>query len=395
MREFEFFSPNRIIVTHHLAKALASAKMFLKVNKALVVTDPGMAKLGHYEHLKNALKEACFAYEEFTNVEPNPTNVSVAEATEVLKHSDCDVLIGFGGGSSIDTCKASAVWAANGGELSDYYGVDKVKVKPMPIIAIPTTAGSGADVTRLLSMTDLSMETKVQISDQSIAPAVSIIYPENLLGTPKHLIPAVGFDSLTHAVEGFLNRKANPITEALSLKAFELMSRNLVAFYQDNTNVETAEALLLATTIGCMACSSIGTGDAHNIGRAVGGKYHHIHHGTALSVILPHVLNFNLDVRTDKLAQLADAMGLETDGLTKREAAQRVILAIQKIRDDLGMPQSYGELGVETESFPELAKAAMFNSENGSSAFAAARKATMEEYIELLNDAYIGKKITY
>lgn len=395
MNEFEFYSPNRIIVTHHLTEALSSAKKFLNVNKAMVMTDPGMAKLNHYQELKNSLCEAGFEYVEFTNVQPNPTNVSVEEATEALKKSGCNVLIGFGGGSSIDTCKASSVLAANGGKLSDYYGVDKVRIKPLPTIAIPTTAGSGADVTRLLSMTDLTMETKIQISDQAIAPAVSIIYPENLLGTPQHLIPAVGFDSLTHAVEGFLNRKATPITEALSLKAFELMSRNLVAFYHDNMNVEKAEALLLATTIGCMACSSIGTGDAHNIGRAVGGKYHHIHHGTALSVILPHVLNFNLFYRTEKLAQLAIAMGLETNGLTDKEAAQNVILAIQKIRNDLGLPQSYRELGVETESFPELAKAAMYNSEHGSSAFAAPHKATMEDYMELLNNAYIGKAITF
>lgn len=393
MGEFEFVCPTRIIVTHHLSKALASVKEYLGINRVMIMTDPGMAKLSQYRVLKMALEEAGLLFVEYTEVEPNPTNESVEAAAAVLRIANAQAVVGFGGGSSIDTCKAAAVLVANGEKLSDYYGVDKVQKKTLPIIAIPTTAGSGADVTRLLSMTDLELQTKVQISDASIAPAASIIYPENLMGTPQHLIAAVGFDSLTHAIEGFLNRKATPITEALSLKAFELMSRSLVDFYNDNMNVAKAEALQLGTTLGCMACSSIGTGDTHNIGRAVGGRYHHIHHGTALSVVLPHVLYFNMDVRAEKMAQLAVAMGLDTTGMTKQEAALYMILSVQKIRDNLGLPQSYRELGVSEDSFEEIAKAAMYNSENGSSAFAAPRKATMEEYLELIRDAYEGKKI--
>lgn len=395
MNEFEFLCPNRILVTHDLAKSLKDVSAYLGVRKALVITDQGLAALNIYANFKKAMAEAGFDFKEFTGVHPNPTNISIIQAADALSKSDCDVVIGFGGGSSIDTAKLAAMMKTNGGILSDYYGENKVKVAPLPIIAIPTTAGSGADITKFTSLTDLEQMTKVQISDPSIAPRVSIIYAENLLGTPLHLIPAVGFDSLTHAVEGYLNRKANPITEALSLKAFELMSKDLVNFYNDNTDVDTAAALLLATSIGCMACSSIGTGDAHSIARSVGGHFTNIHHGTALAVVLPHVLNFNLEIRSKKMAELAKAMGLNTADLTEIQAAQQFVLAIQKIRDDLSMPSSYKELGMTTDCLEELAEASKYKSENGSSADAAPRKATIEEYQNLIMDAYEGKLIQY
>ena len=302
---------------------------------------------------------------------------------------------GFGGGSTLDTAKAAAILATNGGRIRDYFGVNLVPNAPLPTIAIPTTAGSGADITKFLAIVDSEKHTKAQVLDDKAAPDVSIIYPENLLNTPKHLIPAVGFDSLTHAVEGYINAKANAITETLSLKAFELMSRNLVRFYNDNTDLEAAGALLLATSLGCMACTSIGTGDAHCIARSVGGRFHNIHHGTALGVSLPHVLNFNLEGSQKKLADLARAMDLDVDGKSDLEAAKQLVLAIQQVRDDLGLPASYKELGMTLDCLDELAASSKDKSEHGSSAGAPPRKATIEEYKKLITDAYNGVKISY
>ena len=395
MKEFEFLCTNKIVFTHHLAESLKSAKDYLKVTKAFLVTDPGLAKLEIYKNLKSAMDEAGFPYVECAEAELNPDDISMDKVAAKMAGTGCDAVIGFGGGSTLDTAKAAAILATNGGRIRDYFGVNLVPNAPLPTIAIPTTAGSGADITKFLAIVDSEKHTKAQVLDDKAAPDVSIIYPENLLNTPKHLIPAVGFDSLTHAVEGYINAKANAITETLSLKAFELMSRNLVRFYNDNTDLEAAGALLLATSLGCMACSSIGTGDAHCIARSVGGRFHNIHHGTALGVSLPHVLNFNLEGSQKKLADLARAMDLDVNGKSDLEAAKQLVLAIQQVRDDLGLPASYKELGMTLDCLDELAASSKDKSEHGSSAGAPPRKATIEEYKKLITDAYNGVKISY
>ena len=395
IKEFEYQCTNQIIFTHDLQKTLQQARDRLNVQKAFVCTDAGMSKLDHYHRFLTAMENVGFPYVEFHGVELNPDDKSVDAAAEALRKTDCDCVIGFGGGSSLDTAKTIAAIRTNGGSVRDYFGVNALHTEPLPIIAIPTTAGSGADITYFASVVDSEKQTKAQVLDPRIAPDISLSYPENLLGMPKPLIPAVGFDALTHAVEGYINAKANPITETLSLKSFELLSQNLVRFYNDSNDLEAASAMLIATSLGCMACTSIGTGDAHCIGRSVGGKYHGIHHGTALGVSLPHVLNFNLEVRTEKLADLARSMGLEVLGKTSREAAQMVILAIQQIRDDLGMPSSYKELGMNLADLDELAAATKDKGERGSSAGAPPRKGTIEEYKQLITDCYYGKKICY
>ena len=397
IREFTYSFHTEIVFTHHLGEALRSAKGSLGVKRAFVVTDPGLAQSGHFAEFMRTMDEIGFEHELYAGAALNPDDLSMDAANEAFMQSGCDCTIGFGGGSVLDTAKTVAVLAANGGKTRSYFGVNTVPKQPLPCIAVPTTAGSGADVTYFMAIVDSEKQTKAQILDPKAAPDVSIIYPENLLGMPQRLIPAVGFDSLTHAVEGYINAKANAITESMSLKAFELMSQNLVRFYNDSSDLEAAGALLLATSLGCMACTAIGTGDAHCITRSVGGRFHQVHHGTGLAVALPHVLNFNLYGSTKKLADLARAMGLDVNGLSELEQAKALVLAIQKVRDDLDLPRSYQELGVEMndEILEELALSSKDKSEHGSSAGAPPRKATIDEYKMLIMDAWEGKSISY
>lgn len=395
IHEFEYQCMNKIVFTHDLVKALKDAKAALKVKKAFVCTDPGLSKCANYANFKKAMEEADFPYVEYTESVPNPDDLSMDAAAQALIASDCDCSIGFGGGSSLDTAKVAAAVKTNGGKVRDYFGVYTLREKPIPIIAIPTTAGSGADITYFAAIIDSQKNTKAQIMDPGIASDISIIHPENLLGTPQRLVPAVGFDALTHAVEGYINAKASPITESMSLKAFELISQNLVRFYNDTNDLEAAGAMLLASSLSCMACTAIGAGDAHCIARSVGGRFSNIHHGTALSVVLPHVLDFNLEVRVKKLADLARVMNLDIEGKEEMEAAKMLILAVQQIRKDLNLPGSYQELGMTLDCLDELAEASKYKSEHGSSAGAPPRKATIEEYKELITAAYNGTEITY
>ena len=394
IREFTYSFRTEIVFTHHLGEALRSAKGSLGVKRAFVVTDPGLAQSGHFAEFMRTMDEIGFEHELYAGAALNPDDLSMDAAYEAFMQSGCDCTIGFGGGSVLDTAKTVAVLAANGGKTRSYFGVNTVPKQPLPCIAVPTTAGSGADVTYFMAIVDSEKQTKAQIMDPKCAPDVSIIYPENLLGMPQRLIPAVGFDSLTHAVEGYINAKANAITESMSLKP---MSQNLVRFYNDSSDLEAAGALLLATSLGCMACTTIGTGDAHCITRSVGGRFHQVHHGTGLAVALPHVLNFNLSGSTRKLADLARAMGFDVNGLSEPEQAKALVLAIQKVRDDLGLPNSYKELGVEMndEILEELALDSKDKSEHGSSAGAPPRKATIDEYKLLIMDAWNGVEISY
>jgi alcohol dehydrogenase class IV len=395
IREFTFDCHTQVIFTHHIVESLKQAKESLGVKRAFVITDPSLAKLNHFAEFREAMDKADFPYDIYADAQLNPDDQSMDAAFRVFSNTDCDSFIGFGGGSVLDTAKTCALLATNGGKARDYFGVNTVPKKHLPCIAIPTTAGSGADVTYFIAIVDNEKRTKAQILDVKCAPDISILYPENLLGMPQPLIPAVGFDSLTHSVEGYINAKANAVTECLSIKAFELMSQNLVKFYQDNSDLEAAGSLLLATTLGCLACTTIGTGDAHCIARSVGGRFHNIHHGTALAVSLPHVLNFNLEGSQKKLAELARAMNLNVNGKSDLDAAKMLVLAIQQIRDDLHLPGSYKELGMTLDCLEELAYASKDKSEHGSSAGAPPRKASIEEYKKLITDAYNGVRIRY
>ena len=209
----------------------------------------------------------------------------------------------------------------------------------------------------------------------------------------------MGFDSLTHAVEGYINAKANAITESLSIKAFELMSQQPGALLQRQLRTLRPPARCCwRPASAAWPAPTIGTGDAHCITRSVGGRFHQVHHGTGLAVALPHVLNFNLYGSTKKLADLARAMGLDVNGLSELGAGQRPSCSqYRSVRDDLGLPKSYKELGVEMndEILEELALDSKDKSEHGSSAGAPPRKATIDEYKQLIMDAWNGVEISY
>lgn len=394
MRMFKFEMRTAMVYTDEMCPAVADAVRNIGGGKVFVATDPGVARRARYQELLSGLKAAGIPYEECRDVEIEPGTKSIDALAAKLRASACSAIIAFGGGSTIDTSKAAAIIASNGGAARDYFGVGQVPKAPLPVIAIPTTAGSGADMTCFVAIVDEQRQTKAQILDEKAAPLVSILCPDNLAGIPQKLVPAVGFDSLTHAAEGYINARANAVTEALSIQAFTLMSRNLLKFYEDTTNRDAAGELLLATSLGCLACNTIGTGNAHCIARSIGGRFHGIPHGVALAVILPHVLNFNLPVSFRKMSKLAEAMGVAA-GKDEMANAQTLVLAIQKLRDDLRLPDNYRELGVDLTELDRLAAESKDKSMHGSSAGAPPREASLEDYRKLITDAYNGVRIVY
>lgn len=396
MKDFNFLMTTRIVFNNDLEKGLEDARKFLEVKKAVIMTDPGVAALPIMHELEEAMNAIDFPYELYTKVKPNPTDVTVTDAGEMLKNSDADVVIGFGGGSAIDTASAAALLKTNSGDIADYYGMNKVKNAPLPQIMVTTTAGSGAEITQFISITDTVNKTKAQIGSPLCIPPVAVLCPAMLKDSPKTVTAEAGFDALAHCVEGYIGRKANPITDAIALKAFGLISQNLLEFVNNPNNEAAASAMILAASMSTMVASNIGTGDGHNIGRAIGGRFD-IAHGTTLAVLLPHVLAFNLREAGEKLADCAAAMGIDTSEMTSEEAAKECILAIQKLRDDLELADNFKDLGMtlDQDSLKSIVENAKKSNKVGASAGSAPRTATEEDFIQICKDTYEGKKITF
>lgn len=395
MNDFSYFSTVRTMFNNDLAEGLAEARKVLGVSKAMIMTDPGVASLPIWGEMLAAMDSIGFAYENFAKVKPNPTDVTMTEGANALKATDCDVVIGFGG-SAIDTAKAAALLAANPGELSDYYGMNKVKNRCLPQLMVTTTAGSGAEVTQFISIVDTRQQTKQQIGSPYCVADVALLCPTLLKNSPRSVTADSGFDALAHCIEGFIGRRANPITDAIALKTYGMICTNLLTFVNDPNNIEAASSMILAAHMSTMIASNIGTGDGHNIGLAIGGRFN-ISRGTTLAVLLPHVLAFNVEAASAKLAEAARVMGIDTNGMTELDAAQACVLAVQKLRDDLQLPNSFKDYGmtITDADLEAIADTAEYKNKVGASAGSAPRKGTREDFKRIAVDAYYGRKITF
>lgn len=396
MNNFSYFSTVRTMFNNDLREGLKQARSVLGVNKAMIMTDPGVAALPIWQEMQQAMKEIDFGFELFEQVKPNPTDVTMEQAADALKATDCDCVIGFGGGSAIDTAKAAALLATNPGSLRDYYGMNKVQNKCLPTIMVTTTAGSGAEVTQFISIVDTKQQTKQQIGSPYCVSDIALLCPALLKNSPRSVTADAGFDALAHCIEGYIGRKANPITDAIAYKTFGMICANLLKFVNDPNDIDAASNMILAAHMSTMIASNIGTGDGHNIGLAIGGRFN-ISHGTTLAVLLPYVLAFNVEVASKKLAECAVAMGIDTIGMTELEAAQACVLGIEKLRNDLQLPNNFKDFGmtITDEDLEKIADTAEYKNKVGASAGSAPRKGTREDFKRIAVDAYHGVKVSF
>lgn len=396
MNNFSYFSTVRTMFNNDLKEGLAQAQKVLGVKKAMILTDPGVAALPIWQEMQQAMKEIDFGFELFEQVKPNPTDVTMEQAADALKATDCDCVIGFGGGSAIDTAKAAALLATNPGSLRDYYGMNKVQNKCLPTIMVTTTAGSGAEVTQYISIVDTQQQTKQQIGSPFCVSDIALLCPALLKNSPRSVTADAGFDALAHCMEGFIGRKANPITDAIAIQVFRMITKSLLKFVNEPNDIDAASDMILAAHMSTMIASNIGTGDGHNIGLAIGGRFN-ISHGTTLAVLLPHVLAFNVEVAAPKLAECARVMGIDTDGMTELQAAQACVLAVQQLRDDLHLPNNFKDFGmtITDEDLEKIADTAEYKNKVGASAGSAPRKGTREDFKRIAVDAYHGVKVSF
>ena len=322
--------------------------------KAFIVADKDLIKFGTVKLVTDVLGE--FPYEIFSEFKANPTVNNVKGGVEAYKASGADFVIAIGGGSAIDTAKAIAI-IINNPEFSDVVsleGVADTKKKCVDIIALPTTAGTAAEVTINYVITDEESGRKMVCVDPNDIPVLAIVDAELMATMPKGLTAATGMDALTHAIEGYITKGAWHLSNILEINAIKIIADNLRTATFDGSNMEAREQMALGQYVAGMAFSNVGLGCVHSMAHPLGARFD-IAHGVANALLLPTVMEFNMPSSIIKYGRIAKAMGVDTTGMTDVEAAQAAVDAVKKLSLDLGIPQTLREIGIPEEALPQLA----------------------------------------
>ncbi|NPD81021.1 lactaldehyde reductase [Prevotella sp. PINT] len=330
------------------------------LKKALVCSDKGLIKVGTTAKVTEVLDDVNFPYEIYSEIKPNPTVTNVKQGVEAFKASGADCIIAIGGGSSMDTAKGIGI-VANNPEFSDIVSLEgcaPTKKKSVPIIALPTTAGTGAEVTINYVIIDEERQAKMVCVDPNDIPAVAIVDPELMYSLPKGLTAATGMDALTHAIEGYITKGAWVMSDMYELQAIKMIAENLPIAVDEPTNPVGREGMALAQYIAAQAFSNVGLGLVHGMAHPM-GSLHDIPHGVANALLLPTIMEFNMPECIEKFGIIAKTMGVNTDGMTPEEAAKAAVDAVKALSIRVGIPQTLTELGIKEEDIPALAAQAI------------------------------------
>ena len=331
----------------------------LGLHKAFVATDKDLIKFGVADKVLKVLEAAKIPYEIFSEIKPNPTVSNVKAGVEAFASSGADFILAIGGGSSMDTAKAIGI-ITNNPEFSDVVsleGVADTKKKSVPIIALPTTAGTAAEVTINYVITDEQNQKKMVCVDPNDIPSIAIVDAELMYTLPKSLTAATGLDALTHAIEGLITKGAWEMSDMFELKAIEMIHKYLPIAVNDPTNPEGRNGMAVAQYIAGMAFSNVGLGVDHGMAHPM-SALHDVPHGVACAILLPTVMRFNMEVSVPKYVQIAKVVGVYKDGMTDQEAAEAACNAIEELSKLVGIPQHLSELGITEADIPALAEQA-------------------------------------
>lgn len=380
INDFEFVLPTRIIYGEGSIRKLPDEIKKMNNNKPLLVTDKGLISAGIVGKITDILEEAGIEYAVFDGIQPNPRDLTVAETAEFAMTNNTDMLIAIGGGSSIDTAKAAGVILTEGGEINDYEGLNKLNKPITDLIAVPTTVGTGSEVTFWSVITDTKRHFKMSVGSPLIAAKLAIVDPDLVETLPPSAVAATGMDALTHAIEGYTCKLAEPITDACGIYAIQMIGENIrEAVYCDSK--EARGKMLLASLIAGICFGNSDIAGVHCMGEAMGGLYD-MPHGLSMAIMLPHVMEYNYVACIDKFARIADALGENTEGLDKRAAAHKAVDAVYKLNKDLQIP-TFIQAGGRQEDIQELAERSAVNVSVDSNP----RKADAEAFRKMFENA--------
>ena len=359
--KFDFNLKTKIIFGAGTYEARLGEEASKLGEKTIIVTGRTSTKrTGLLDKTCKILEKAGIKYKIYDKVEPNPSIETIHAGADLAKEFEPDFLIGLGGGSPIDASKAIGIIYTLGGHISDYFGVEKVKKPIIPILASPTTSGTGAEVTKYSNINDNKAKTKNLINSLNICPAVAIVDPTLTLTMPPKLAAISGIDALTHVVESYVCTFSQPLTELINLEAIRIIGKYLPISVNLQRDVEAHYWMSYASLLGGITINNAGTGIAHGLSFPLTANYR-VPHGVATGLLLPYVMEFNMPTNYEKFAKIAEALGVRVEGLSTIEAAERSVSAVKRLMRDIGFPKSLAEYGVEDDKIKEFAENLMAN----------------------------------
>lgn len=361
---FRHQMPRRFVFGNNAIESIGdeAQMMFGKNKKIMIVTDRGIVEAGLIDDAVKSLEKAGYKTVIFDEIIPEPPVSIVLKGTDVARSEKVDVIFGIGGGSSIDSAKAISVMVPYEGEIHDYLGEYKVQKPGLPMMFVPTTAGTGAELSNTFVLTD-DVKTKEKLSSQSHYTYADLALVDPILtkNLPQRITAESGMDAFSHCLESFVGLRANPLSELFSFRAIELIARNLRKAYSNGpNNPEARYAMCLGVCFGTLGVRSSATGNIHSTGYPLARKYH-LSHGKAIALMMPAVMEFNLISNPEKFAAVANALGEPTAGLSPIEAAKRSVEGVKRLISDLNLTTRLRDIGAKEEDFPEFAKSVLTN----------------------------------
>lgn len=378
-----YFLPTRNVFGAGCVNEAGELAKSLGMKKPLIVTDKFLNQSGMANRIVEILKSSGLDTVVFDGAEPNPKDHNVNDGFDLYKKEACDSIISLGGGSPHDCAKGIGLLASNGGKISDYEGVDKSSNPLVPLMAINTTAGTASEITRFTIITDTARHIKMAIVDWRVTPLISINDPELMVGMPQSLTAATGMDALTHAIEAYVSTAATPLTDSAAIYAIKLISEYLPKAVANGTDMVARDKMAYAQYLAGAAFNNASLGYVHAMAHQLGGMYD-LPHGVCNAILLPHVCEFNVIARKEKFKDIAEAMGVVTDGLSVDEAAEFALEAIRLLSKQVRIPENLRALNVKESDFEEMAKNAM----KDACSLTNPRLATLNDVIGIFKNAF-------
>lgn len=350
---YTYFMPTRVECGNGISNKTGEMISELGINRVLIVTDKGIRSANLLDGIEKSLQAVNLEYEIYDEIEPNPSDDTIHKGTNYLKQHKSEAVLAVGGGSSIDTAKGIAAMATNPGHIFDYEGVGKITIPPLPIIAIPTTSGTGSEVTASTVVTNKDTLFKLAVISPKLFPILSILDPALTLHLPQGITAATGMDALTHAIESYTSKSANPVSQGFAIQAIKMIGENLTKAYFVGTDIESREKMLVGSMIAGVAFSQSLLGNVHAISHTFGGVFN-IPHGIANAALLPFVMKYNLPACAEQYKDIAIALGVDVSGLSTRLAAEKAIEIVIQMNQSMNIPPNIKDLGVSLDYLPKL-----------------------------------------
>ncbi|MBM4278623.1 MAG: iron-containing alcohol dehydrogenase, partial [Deltaproteobacteria bacterium] len=353
-----FRTTGRILFGPAAIEKLGTEAQLLKAKKVLIITDPGVIQAGLLESVKTSLQSVGLPFVIFDGVEPDPRIEVVENSVEKAKSEGINLIIGFGGGSSLDIAKVTSVLITNPGKIDSFFGIDLVPNPGLPVILIPTTAGTGSEVTPIAILSDTKEKLKKGIVSSHLFPEVAIVDPKLTVGLPPSVTAFTGMDALTHAIEAYYSINATDLSDLFAIRAMDLISKNIRVAYANGENLMARSNMMEGSLLAGIAFANAGVGAVHAFAYPLGGEFH-LAHGLTNTLMLPYVMRFNIIGCPEKFARMAKVFGEKVETLSALEGAEMAVKFVERLSDDIRVPRRLRDVGIPEHAIPGLAEAAM------------------------------------